>query len=811
MQKKVLFRSRQNVTYGDLNNAQDYAQKAFDDLIYDTLISGRGYSGFETTKATSSNLSVEPGRLYDTGKSFAADDTQTISLTPYIPAVAKKIVTLVVYGQTIDEDIEPRDFLINVTTRATEPQSVPLTRRRKAIVSPVAGVEAADPLPPALQAGYVAVATVVLTTSGIESVVMRSDTKIQELDEQAASLSMVYNWQNTTGKIIDGLRTDLSNLAAKIKELSGLEQLAALAKDVSSLKEKTNEDRSYISQLAVEGGSLKSTVNSILNTNIAVSGGTPLKTGASISVLPDLSTLYGYDDFLLTDKSDTTNTAAGYSVKVEEGLRFAPDAQSSTLLAVNNPYNGQVTVNANGLMVPNYTSIDGLVVGSKTSAIAAELPLADYQYTTWEFVKKAISRQRIRYGDYFTVSRSSDFWRSGKYDSVSNIFTRNGETFEVILSGVGHGRSTRLRKFWFDSYEDFYWEWEPTTSTVQGAQIAQTFLNAQARYCTGISLAMTKVGPSGSLHVALVEVKDDGTPNISKMLAQATVTQANLKTFPNDWTVVPLEPTFLAQGGRYAVVITTGGNHFVATTVGNNLTSGTLFFGTDGAYQTGDLTKDLMFIVHHAQFQKSTVTVDLTPLQLAGGINHIDLLAPMIVPPSTHITFQVSINNVWKDISGVDVAEGEDSILHELPVLLPFRVVMVGTTDVLPIVDLAKSQVLIERPKTTFKHISTVRTLPGSSTTKQIVVSLNVADFDTVNHTLVAKILHGAGYTTVKTADATVLTEDASRPSSELAYEKKFTFTLGSAISSYKIQIEGTTASATNTFHIEKRTDNTIY
>jgi hypothetical protein len=799
MQKEVLFRARQNVTFGDLNNTQNYAKKTFDDLVFDMLVSGRGYAGFQTTKATSTNLSVEPGRLYDTGKVFSSDSVVTVSLTPYLPSVAKKIVTLVVYGQSVDTDVEPRDFLINVTTRATEPQSVAMTRHRHAVISPVAGLEAADPLPPAVQTGYIAIATVVLNSSGIETVYMRSDTKVPELDEQATALSLIYNWQNTTGKIIDGLRTDITNLARRLDDGATGDTLRALAADVSTLKERVSVDRTYLSLLGIDIANIKTEVNAINDAR---------------PDLLDISSLYGADDFLDASESDVDHP--NYLAKVQEGIRFSPAGQSISLFEVDNPYNGLVTVSANGLMTPKYTTVDGLVVGSQNAnAIASEIPLADYQFTTWQFVEKKMSRQRLRYGDYFTVCTNSQFWQSGRYDPITGIFSKGGESWEVDPASyhnalVNH-RWVRLRQVWTDQYEDAYWIWEPVNHAIQGSQLAQTFLNPQPRYCTGISLALTKVGPSGNVHVALCEVRSDGTPDLSAMISQATIDRANLKTFPADWTFVPLAPTFLKQGGRYAVVITTGGAHYVATVSGQNFTSGTLFFGTDGAYMLGDLTKDLMFKIHHAKFDRSSVTIDMKGLQLSGGINHVDMLAPMIVPASTNLNIQVRVDGVWKSLAYDPAQDGGLSILRGLPPLLPLRFVMTGTTDLLPIIDLAGSQVLLERPRTDFKHISTARTLPSGLTTKQVIVDVHVGNFDTVNHTLVAKLLYGSSYESTKTADAATLTVAADRPTEDKAFIKRFIFTFSTGIGAYKIQLEGTVTSPTNTYHVEKRVDNTIY
>jgi hypothetical protein len=798
MQKEVIFRARQNVTYDDLNNAQNYAKKSFDDLIADLLVSGKGYAGFMASKATTITLSVAPGRLYDSGQVFASDDTVILPVTSYLPAVAKKVVTLVTYGQTLETDLAPRDFLINVTTRATEPQSVAMTSARKANLSLVAGLEAADPVPPAIQTGYLALANIVLNASGIESIVMKTDTQVPELDAIAAALALINTWQGTTGRIIDGLRTDISNLANRLTLAASQDQLSALASDVSGLKQKVTLDRLYDSLIASDVALIKAEVNAINGTR------------------PDLSSinsLASADDYLDDSLSDTEN--ASYLATIQEGIRFAPSGMGTSVLQVDNPYNGLVSVDANGLMTPTYTSIDGVVVGTQDiNAIYSEIPLANYQYATWTMVQNQMARQRLRYGDYFSVCTNSQFWQSGQYNPVTHIFTRNGESFELDAGSYGlvtQHAFLRLRQYWVDSYNEPYWTWDKTTSTIQGAQVAQTFLNVQARYCTGVSLGFTKVGPSGNVHVALCEVNRDGTPDLGSVIAQTTVAQADLKSFPANWTFVQFAPTYLKQGCRYAIVVTTGGAHYVATTSGNDFASGTLFFGTDGAYMTGDLTKDLMFKVHHAKFTNSSITVDLKGLQLSDGISHIDLLAPMVVPPSTTLTFQVLINGQWLSLDYDPSQNNGLSILHGLPPLLPFRVVLTGTKDILPIINLSKSQVLVQRPRTSFTHVSSVRTLPSNLTTNQISVTLDLGNFDTVNHTVSVSILSGSNFATVKGADATVLSTISYRPSADKAYQKTFTFNMPTAVNAYKIQVSGSTTTATNTFHVEKRVDNAIY
>ena len=55
--------------------------------------------------------------------------------------------------------------------------------------------------------------------------------------------------------------------------------------------------------------------------------------------------------------------------------------------------------------------------------------------------------------------------------------------------------------------------WSPITG--------QTFVNGQARYCTGLSLGLTQIGPTGNVTVALCETRSDGTPNPNRVLAQS--------------------------------------------------------------------------------------------------------------------------------------------------------------------------------------------------------------------------------------------------------------------------------------------------
>ena len=814
MEKQRIFRSRQNVTFGDLNSIQTYADKTFSDVVNDLLVSGKGYAGFLATRDSATTVEVGQGRLYTAGKIFAHDAMSTVSLSSYLPAAAQRIVTLVVYGQTIDSEIEPRDFLINVTTRATEPQSVPMVQERVAQVSVVPGSESADPQRPAIPEAYVPVADVLMGTAGVISVTMRSDFAVPELDVAKDRLDAITAWQLRVGQILDGLLSDLSTLGRRVDSLPTRSEFADLAAQIASLRMALDELRRNITasieaDLSVIKAQMKAFADLVASQITAIAGSLAVvKENLDLS---DLNSLYGADQFL--DALESDPAALGYDALVEEGIRFPWTATALSTLQLDNPINGSVTMSADGLMVPNYSSIEALVVGAPAAnEVVQSIPLADYQFGTHQLIQRSISRTRLRYGSTRNVCTNASFWSGGQYNSVTGVFTKNGETFEVrdangnIPPAVGRNAAHswyRVRQFWTDTFEETYWDYQPVISTIQGVQIGQTFVNGQARYCTGLSLGLTQIGPTGNVTVALCETRPDGTPNPNRVLAQSTLAQANLKRFP-EWTLFPIRPTLLKQGGRYGILVITGGAHYIGTVSGSNFTSGTLFFSTDGQYLLGDLTKDMRFKVHVAKFTSTRVSVELKPLQLAGGIADIDIIAPQIVPDAANLTYQVRVDDAWYSI-----AEMTPDFLTGLPAVLPLRAVMTGTPELMPVIHATDSQIRVSRAKTAFTHVSSERTLPSGMTTKQVRVVTRLYPFVSAQHTLAVTLMTGAGYATA-VSPAAVVTRNVGSSDRANDVEKEFLFTFAAPVAAYKIRIAGSATSAGQLFHVEQRIDTAI-
>ncbi len=148
-----------------MNNAQDFAQSALDHVVADAIDPGKGYRGFSASKTASSEITLTTGRLYAGGMVYARNEDVVVDLFNLLPLVTQKRIAIVSYGQAVETDIQPRDFLIDAQTGSTEPQSVAMESHRRAEISTVSGVEGPDPSYPATDASVTVIAYVLLDTA----------------------------------------------------------------------------------------------------------------------------------------------------------------------------------------------------------------------------------------------------------------------------------------------------------------------------------------------------------------------------------------------------------------------------------------------------------------------------------------------------------------------------------------------------------------------------------------------------------------------------------------------------------------------
>ncbi|HML28949.1 MAG TPA: hypothetical protein PKE16_08935, partial [Hyphomicrobium sp.] len=639
MERLVNFRDNQEQQADDHNNLQAYVRESFDDLVFDAIENNKAYAGFDSTATGTTEVTSQPGRLYTNGAVHIQLDAVKTELFTYLPTVTKKKVVLVTWASETGElQVEGRDFLINVDTGETQPKSVPMESRRVANVSPRAGVESPDPQLPPIADTELAFAIVTLNTNGIESVEMVAENRLPRLSDVADQLKLIIDWKEITEPRITTIASDITNLANQVNGVANNRDLFNLFADVARLKE--------------------------------------------IAELPDDYAAYGADRFLTTDESDTTNI--NYLAKVEEGIRFSDANAGLSELNVFSAFDPNQSI-TNGLLLPAYSNVTRLNI----TGYSGEVSISQYGYQTVDVVQKMMSRQRIRYGTTYTYCTNSAWWRSGSYDPVTHIFTRNGETF-LVLSGdtSKNHQMIRLEQFWVDTYEEPYWDYVVNNLSITGALVAQSFLNSQDGWLTQIGFYLTRKAANGNITLTVVETTN-GAPDLTKAVMSTTVDYAKLKVYPAQ-TLVDVPPTYLKAGTRYALVITTNANHWIAMASGNSYAQGTFFYSTDGAFYQGDLTKDAMITLNFASFDNPRVVITLQPLQLDGGIAAIDINADMIVSAACQLVFEVQVNGNWMPLSAVNT-----QALIGLPPLLPLRAVFVGTSDIMPGLKLAGSQVLV--------------------------------------------------------------------------------------------------------------------
>ena len=785
MERKVNIQDWQKVTVEDFNNFGLFPRASFDHVVGDLCIPDMAFTGFNTVQTAPAVVTVGNGRLFHNGLVFYNDSEggASLDLLGVLPVVTRRYVGVVVWGQEIETDTEPRTFLTDPVTRATVARVVSTESRRWANISSVVGAEGPDPQHPSIASNTLAVAWILLSSTGIVSIEMVDENRAPNLAALDARMNEMDAWRTATASRLDTLATDMAALAARLNGTASMKFTLKLVSDIARIKE-------------------------VLN-------------------LPDTYSSWGADHFLTVDESDILHV--DYLAKIEEGVRFPNAAERDAQMSLLNPMDPAVINQAN-FVLPAYDQATRLEVLGNDS----ELSISQYQYQTisWELCSK--TRTRIRWGTAFYVCANGAWWfaPSGRdwmtssatergagywggmsvntdliYDPIRNILTRpgTGETFQILdVQDNPNHTILRLVQFWVDEIVDsYYWRQIVTIEGLSGSVVSQTYLNSQGGWLTSIDLFFSRVAGTGDVHCIICETNSAGAPDFERAIGRSTLTADRLRTPPN-YTRFEFLPTYLAKGQRYAVVLQTPGNHFIHLVHNNKFAQGTLFSSSDGAWSAGDLTKDMAFRLNFAKFRTNRVTTQLMSLELNGGIAAIDLNFDSTRPPGTTIQWEVQVNGEWKPLAYYN----EGNPLVALPPLLPFRVTLIGTTDEMPGIGVASaSRSLTSRPRSDFRHISTARTTPSPVTT--VYVDYRLESWrGPPYHTFTPRLLTGAGYVNVRTPS---LIEDEVDPNDPTTLMRKCTWNLaalgGTAVSAYKIRSEGTTDNVLATYLVGERID----
>ena len=751
MESLVKFHPSQEVPSSEMNFLQVAAQSGIDTTILQLLIRSVFYKGLIVTKNSATEIKVTAGRIWANGKAYRLDADTTINMTSYLPAGSnKKIVAIVATGQEVDTAAAPRKFLVDPNTRTSRSRTVATRVERTIVLSVVEGVESFAPVPPVVDVNLAHLSTITLSSTGIVGdPVQDTDQVAPNLEDAVAAIQVIRGELDRQLGMISTLRTDLAGLARQVTGLAPQSDIERIEQQLLMLREKTD--------------------------------------------IPDLASFWGLDLFDTESESDTAHGA--YSASVGGGALALPLPDSvSAAPALLNPLDSRVMTAANGITLPAYTETMRYELAAKD----VEINLAAYPVVTKTRVKKLHGWSFKKW-----KNRHRALWRSLKRNDgeirVVDPETGNMTDIEITSQPWRSYPEERWGKWMWLDQSKAYWLTRTTSTNVTGSVVAQTFLNAQAGWLTGVSLWFSAVGASGDVRVILCECRDDGTPDFGEAIEEVVIPHASLAV---GWVKASLPPAHLARGVRYAIAVVTGGAHKLWASNKNGLSNGTLFYSTDASYFDGSLQQDISIRLHYASFPTNLVTVEIDPASLVGGIDSLDFTFTGVRPDAVDFDVQAQVSGVWRNLD-----DENDTVLASRPNLVPLRMVWQNTTDDAVGVVLTKSRVIAYRPSLTGIHISTARTLP-SGTTDTVVVRQRLRGYlgGGGGHTHAIKLLHGGGFGSTKTAAATAT---RTLENGDVEFEATFDFT-GAEISTWKIRTEMTITDTAVDYVVVERWDHAL-
>jgi hypothetical protein len=351
----------------------------------------------------------------------------------------------------------------------------------------------------------------------------------------------------------------------------------------------------------------------------------------------------------------------------------------------------------------------------------------------------------------------------------------------------------RYKFYWHDAVDRYYWSKVYDNFDHTGQHVCQTFLNSQDGWLTGVSVFLYK-NLGQPLTLLISECNSDGSPgHIDKTVSRIVldgpgvttslenpvlvgdieqiafvpapglagllgvkrriVTEVPVYIFP---CRIQIPPVYLEAGKRYGLHLITTADHSFCISDRFDLFAihqgGYWVNGSSGLYLWPSTTnpKSLRFKLHYAtwgQWQgqsnpiggSTQAAIALAPLQLAGGIGGVDVLADSVVPPATELSYQVQINGAWQKFD----ADPNHPGFTGQPPLLPFRANCIGTTDLMPAFSLQNSQVTLQGGRANvFHHIS--QPVNFGSSMVHVKVMSKLIGFVAAHHTCTCSLHYGA-------------------------------------------------------------------
>lgn len=744
----VIFRPRQETVVDDLMRMQTAVQDSLDGVVAETITDQPGYAGLGVVKTSGTVVTVQPGRLYSAGKRFALTAAQAIDLYSLLPTGAgSRVIAITVSGAEVEVEVDTRNFGVSSDLAAPRvPQAVATRRRRVATAYSVPGAIGPAPQPPAIPSGYLEVARLTVDATGIVGEpVMVAGNRVPNMVVMATAIVEQQELLADYGEALETLRSDLAQLSGEIAERATAAALRGLALEVARLREILEVGDDYAQA--------------------------------------------GEDDFATDDESDTAH--ADFDAIIDAGIRF-PTVATTQALALFTPGDTDVMISAGGLCLPAWDPVTRKGSGSVTGSIRPK----DYTVDDRDVVRLHRSRLYFVYGRGLARAEMAEILQETKSVDVFDPVTETNVAIDLRNRSwklTSSRASPHFFRLWIDApYADF----ATTTTNVSGAGIAQTWRSGAVQWLTGLDVAVTIADNAGPLHLAVCKVTASGEPDLSQTIAYGSLAANLIQAWPQ-FTRIPLEPTLVELGERYAFVLLTTGNHTLGTAAGTNINAGTLFYSPDGLFWHADPDRDLTMRPVFAKFRKARTAVELASISLSGGMRELHLAAVAVEPAATNLRLNGKIagGGGWRQIGDED-----DGVLVTGPDVTQLRAVFTGSLTVQAGIELGVSRLTALRREAAVTHVSTARTLDVAST--DIEVQMWLLDYDDGIHTAVVSLLTGGGYATPEAADSIEI-----RPTADPRVFLLTALFTPASLTTYKIKFVGGTTDATRTFAVVRRRD----
>jgi hypothetical protein len=749
MTKRVSVGEAEYLEPADYERFGRFPQEAMDSLLGDAIGYQAHWAGYTVSIKSAQEITVSPGRYFEGDIVYSADDSESINLITFFPLAAsdEKWLALILRGEEV-AITDSRSFETSEDPETSVPvaQETPVVIWRKARLVIQQGV--ATPAPaarPVIAETDACIAFVRVTTLGIQEIVPGAQWRVKtlaELDGRVTSLELrvAQLFEDT-----ETIRTDVANLAAAIGTIPDPRLMTQIVRDTSRLVQWSN--------------------------------------------LPEEARNYWFDQALVPDNWDFTQ---GGFFRINEGVRFQYAAQRDHTLRLLDSGMTGIKMWENRLLLPDYEEVTRISSPTGTG----RKDIANSVHTVTTATKKKKSHQRIRYGETISICENRAGWESAnlKDRRPGEVFKHEGE--EWIHRGLnddpwnnlpesenGH-KGIYLQKVIKETVTQTYTVYDTETFGLSGAIHGETFPVAQLMVATSIDINLTRVGETGDITLCICDVTPSSAPDYDSVIARVTKPRSQLV---NGWNKFSFEPTLLEQGKRYAWFVVTTGNHQLMTNSGNAFPGGTMFVSTDGGWSQGNVNEDFTFRLNAARFKASRTVIPFESLTLEGGMTEIEMVYQAWEPAITKLVWEVRAQG---DTEWIPMDARENNPLANLPPLVQLRLVMVGTEDIAPAIDLTPfARAIAGRMRTDLRAIT--RLFPFGFTTTSAQIVLYMDEFDANRHTTAPKLILADG--TVVEPTAVVTQQDQTKPS-RMKYVANFAG-LPAGTAAARVRVDATTNS----------------